>query len=70
MRDIGRPLSGAERELIELVRGEDGKHPFSLVISFSEGHWVVETRSPGQDGAQGSGPNFDEAWQRQEPNWS
>ena len=47
MQQYARPLSDAERELIELVRGEDSKNPFTLVISFSEGHWVVETRSPG-----------------------
>jgi hypothetical protein len=70
MQPSSRPLSHAERELIELVRGEDSKDPFTLVISFSEGHWVVETRSPGLDGAQGAGENFDEAWGRQEPNWS
>jgi hypothetical protein len=70
MQQYARPLSDAERELIELVRGEDSKDPFTLVISFSEGHWVVETRSPGLDGAQGAGENFDDAWRGQEPNWS
>ncbi len=70
MQPINRPLSHAELELLELVRGEDSKDPFTLVISFSEGHWIVETRSPGLDGAQGAGDNFDAAWARQAPNWS
>ena len=70
MQPNARPLSHAEQELIELVRGEDTKDPFTLVISFSEGRWIVETRSPGLDGAQGVGENFDQAWGRQEPNWS
>ena len=61
-------LTHAEQELISLVRGEDGEGSFTLLISFSDGHWVVETRSPGLHGAQGDGASFNEAWLRQEPN--
>lgn len=63
-------LSNAERQLIELVRGEDDEGPFTLVISFADGHWVVEVRSPGRHGAQGDGATFSEAWERQAPNWA
>jgi hypothetical protein len=70
LHESSRPLSHGERELIEMVRGQDASHPFTLVISFSEGHWVIETRSPGLDGAQGDGQTFDEAWESQGPNWA
>jgi hypothetical protein len=65
--------SQAERELLDLFRGEDAAE-FTVTISCAKGRWFVVTRSPGLAGASagigGQGASFPEAWHRQDPLWS
>lgn len=69
------PLN-AERELLELVRGEDAQN-FTLTISCSDGRWRVESvdhsmplTDPRSDINVGVGESFHEAWLYQAPTWA
>ena len=74
-RQVLQWFGQAERDLIELLRGEvaDG---FTLTITCAKGRWFVATRSPGVAGAaggtytRGEGASFPEAWHDRGPLWS
>jgi hypothetical protein len=65
----------AERELLELLRGEVADL-FTVTISCAQGRWFVVTRSSSVAGAtpgtitRGEGANFAEAWHDRSPLWS
>ena len=65
----------AERELLELLRGE-AADAFTVTITCAKGRWFVATRSTGVTGAsagtntRGEGANFAEAWHDRSPLWS
>jgi hypothetical protein len=65
----------AERELLELLRGEVAD-VFTVTITCAKGRWFVATRSPGVAGAsggtytRGEGASFPEAWHDRSPLWS
>jgi hypothetical protein len=65
----------AERELLELLRGEVAD-VFSVTITCARGRWFVSTRSPAVAGAsvgtytRGEGASFAEAWHDRSPVWS
>ena len=63
-------VAKAEREVLDLVRGQDEKGDFTLVISVKSGRWYVATTPLDQTGAQGDGESFAEAWHRQEESWA
>ena len=59
-----RPVSRSERELLDLLRGEKTRDPFTVNISyFSDGQWFAETKSARLEAKQGTGKTFEEAWQ-------
>jgi hypothetical protein len=56
----------AERQLIELVRGQ-GAGNFTLTVVSQGGKWIVATTNMDSGGyCSGDGENFAEAWHRQE----
>jgi hypothetical protein len=63
----------AERELLELLRGEVAD-VFTVTITCAKGRWFVVTRSPGVPGAgagtKGEGASFPQAWHDRSPLWS
>jgi hypothetical protein len=65
----------AERELLELLRGEVADL-FTVTITCAKGRWFVVTRSSGIAGAtsstitRGEGASFAEAWHDRSPLWS
>lgn len=57
----------AERELLELLRGED-IDDFILTVSLKAGHWITAIKIPTQpEAGMGEGSSFAESWHNLEP---
>jgi hypothetical protein len=64
-------LSDAERELLELLRGQDAAE-FDFRVTVRAGHWFVSLSTPSVKGlpAEGEGKGFAEAWADVKPYWA
>ena len=60
----------AERQILELLRGEDVSE-FDVKVTVRAGHWFVTLSTPEVYGppAQGEGKSFAEAWHDVKPEW-
>jgi hypothetical protein len=61
----------AERQLLELLRGQDAAE-FTLRVEAKAGRWYVSLSDPSVKGdpAQGEGDTFWEAWHDTKPHWA